>query len=154
MRTKKRGLSLFITLCLIVGMLPQTAFATQGATIGTSSLCEHHTTHDETCGYVEAAEGTPCTHEHSEDCYEITESCTHTHTADCYPVLDSGVSGMGSAPLSLASQKQRLLREEIQVTMVATPAQRLAAAPPTVMTTMTITQPLPTATMRKISGSR
>ena len=93
MRTKKRGLYLFITLCLIVGMLPQTAFATQGVTIGTGGLCEHHTAHDETCGYVEAAEGTPCTHEHSEDCYEITESCTHTHTEECYPVLDSGVSG-------------------------------------------------------------
>ena len=102
MRTKKRGLSLFITLCLIVGMLPQTAFATQGVTTGTGGLCEHHTAHDETCGYVEAAEGTPCTHEHSEDCYEITESCTHTHSEECYPVLDSGVSGNEATPSDAA----------------------------------------------------
>ena len=52
MRTKKRGLSLFITLCLILGMLPQTAFATEGVTIGTGRLCEHHTAYDGTCGYV------------------------------------------------------------------------------------------------------
>ena len=124
MRTKKRGLSLFITLCLIVGILPQTAFATQGATIGTGGLCKHHTAHDETCGYVEAAEGTPCTHEHSEDCYEITESCTHTHTEECYPVLDSGVSGNEATPSDVAqptcghecSEESGCITEELNCT--------------------------------------
>ena len=38
-------------------------------------LCEHHTAHDEDCGYESADEGHPCSHvkdgEHDDSCYEL-----------------------------------------------------------------------------------
>ena len=50
-------------------------------------LCVHHPEHDENCGYVEAAEGSPCTHEHDEICgYSApTEGvpCAHEHDGAC-----------------------------------------------------------------------
>ena len=92
MKIKKRFLAMLLTVCLSSVMLPQTAFATEEVTIGTGGLCEHHVTHDETCGYVEGIVGTPCAHEHTEACFKRTESCTHIHTADCYPVMGSAVS--------------------------------------------------------------
>ena len=50
-----------------------------------TGLCEHHTAHTDNCGYQEETPGTPCGHEHTEDCYiEVTE-CVHEHTAECYP---------------------------------------------------------------------
>lgn len=47
---------------------------------GASAVCPHHV-HDETCGY---SEGTPCTHEHTDDCYTLVTQCVHEHTAECY----------------------------------------------------------------------
>ncbi|MEG1579450.1 MAG: hypothetical protein RR336_11870, partial [Oscillospiraceae bacterium] len=57
-----------------------------GLPIGTSSVCTHHV-HDENCGYTE---GTPCTHEHTDECSAEVTKCVHEHTAECYPVQDSG----------------------------------------------------------------
>ncbi|MEA5010244.1 MAG: bacterial Ig-like domain-containing protein [Angelakisella sp.] len=57
---KKRLLSILLTVCMVLSMLPVSAFATDGnAPIGTSSiqegtLCEHHTQHDASCGFVMA----------------------------------------------------------------------------------------------------
>ena len=84
-------LALCLALCLT--LLPTSAFAAEsnGETIDTSGLCEHHTAHDDTCGYVEGIAENPCTHEHSEECYTTVTNCTHTHTEDCYPVLDSSI---------------------------------------------------------------
>ena len=48
-------------------------------------LCEHHTEHNADCGYTEGIEGTPCNHEHTEDCYTLVTECVHKHTEDCYP---------------------------------------------------------------------
>lgn len=50
-----------------------------------STLCEHHPQHDEDCGYTEGTAGTPCTYEHTEDCYTFVTDCVHEHTAECYP---------------------------------------------------------------------
>lgn len=88
-----RLLAAFISLCMVVGMLPVTAFA-EGHTA--RGLCEHHPEHTAECGYGEAQ---PCEHEHSEDCYtdglicgydeEAETTATdsdaeHTHTQECY----------------------------------------------------------------------
>ena len=48
-------------------------------------LCEHHPEHTTDCGYTEVTEGTPCNHEHNEDCYTLVAECVHEHTEDCYP---------------------------------------------------------------------
>ena len=89
MTTKKRLFAAFVSLCLIVSMLPTAAFAEAGAqdsgiVTGASGLCEHHTRHDESCGYTEGTAEIPCSHEHTEDCYTLVTECVHEHTADCY----------------------------------------------------------------------
>ena len=85
-----------LALCLM--LLPTSAFAAEdsGAAIGTGGLCAHHTEHDDTCGYVEGIAESPCTHEHSEDCYTEVTSCTHEHTGDCYPASDSSIPEDGT----------------------------------------------------------
>lgn len=87
---KKRLFAAFVGLYLIVSMLPTMAFAEagvqdSGTTIGASGLCEHHTRHDESCGYTEGTAEIPCSHEHTEDCYTLVTECVHKHTAACYP---------------------------------------------------------------------
>lgn len=78
---KKRLTAGFLTVCLLVsqGVIPISAYA-EGTETG--DLCEHHPVHTVECGY---AEGTPCNHEHTDDCYRLVEKCVHKHTADCYP---------------------------------------------------------------------
>lgn len=71
---KKRILSILLTFCMVVTLIPMSVFATEGtAPIGASSiedatLCEHHTEHNEDCGYSSATEEQPCNHEHDEAC--------------------------------------------------------------------------------------
>ena len=95
---KKRIVSLMMVLALCLMLLPTSAFAAEdsGAAIGTGGLCAHHTEHDDTCGYVEGIAESPCTHEHSEDCYTEVTSCTHEHTGDCYPASDSSIPEDGT----------------------------------------------------------
>ena len=61
---------------------PLTAFAADTAYMG--GLCEHHTEHNEECGYTEAVEESPCTHEHTDNCYRLVTDCVHEHTEKCY----------------------------------------------------------------------
>ena len=61
---------------------PLTAFAADS--VYTGGLCEHHTEHNDECGYVEAVEGSLCTHEHTEECYRLVTDCVHEHTEECY----------------------------------------------------------------------
>lgn len=100
MKIGKQILSILVSTCLVMGMLPAVSFAAEdnGEISDTSGLCEHHTAHDETCGYVEGIEGSPCTHEHGAECYTEITSCTHTHTEECYPVLDNDISGNDATP--------------------------------------------------------
>lgn len=100
MKIGKQILSILVSTCLVMGMLPAVSFAAEdnGEIVDTSGLCEHHTAHDETCGYVEGIEGSPCTHEHGAECYTEITSCTHTHTEECYPVLDNDISGNDATP--------------------------------------------------------
>lgn len=96
---KKRVISLTMVLALCLMLLPVSAFAAEdsGAATETSGLCAHHTEHDEACGYVEGTEESPCTHQHSEECYHEVTSCTHEHTPDCYPAEDSSIPEDGTA---------------------------------------------------------
>lgn len=81
---KKRFLSMFLVLCMVFTLLPSTVFATEGnvgsigdAAIGSSSItdsgapavCENHKEHDESCGYVEAVAGHPCSHLNEDGTY-------------------------------------------------------------------------------------
>lgn len=74
-----------------------------GVTIGESGLCEHHTEHDGECGYSEETAGTPCAHEHTNDCYTEVTECVHEHTDECYPA--ESVSG-NTATLSEAEKAE------------------------------------------------
>lgn len=91
---KRKLLAGVLSVCMIfqtAGMAPVYAVengADSGTSAGTSTVCENHTEHDEECGYVEGTKGSPCTHEHTEDCYVEVEKCIHEHTDECYPDTD------------------------------------------------------------------
>lgn len=97
-RRKKRIISLTMVLALCLTLFPTSALAAEdsGAAIVAGGLCVHHTEHDEACGYVEGTEESPCTHQHSEECYHEVTSCTHEHTPDCYPAEDSSIPEDGT----------------------------------------------------------
>ena len=97
-RRKKRIISLTMVLALCLTLFPTSALAAEdsGAAIVTGGLCVHHTEHDEACGYVEGTEESPCTHQHSEECYHEVTSCTHEHTPDCYSAEDSSIPEDGT----------------------------------------------------------
>lgn len=111
---KKRIVSLTMVLALCLMLLPASAFAAEdsGAAIGTGGLCAHHTEHDDTCGYVEGIAESPCTHEHSEDCYTEVTSCTHEHTGECYPAEDSSIPVDGTT----SSEDESVLPEAAEPT--------------------------------------
>ena len=91
---KKRILSILLICCMVLTMLPATALAEESGQTGgvtASGLCEHHPAHDDECGYTEGTAGTPCSHEHTDDCYTEVTDCVHEHTEDCYP--QNSVSG-------------------------------------------------------------
>ena len=78
-------------------LCPQAVFAEGTAdSAAMGGLCEHHSAHDESCGYTEGTPGTPCTHEHTDECYTEVTNCIHEHTEDCYPAED--VSGNTAIP--------------------------------------------------------
>ena len=87
----KRALSILLCVMMLVQYVPTHAFAAT-----TDNLCDHHPVHTDECGYVEAAEGSPCTHIHDEACgyaepiVEVLCACTETddtgalvHTEGC-----------------------------------------------------------------------
>ena len=87
---KKRLFAAFVCLCMIVSLLPTMAFAEAGVqdsgiVTSASGLCEHHTQHDESCGYTEGTAEIPCSHEHDESCGGLTdpEACNHSHDEAC-----------------------------------------------------------------------
>ena len=86
---KKRLFAAFVSLCIIMSMLPTMVFAAgvqdSGIVTSESGLCEHHTQHDESCGYTEGTAEIPCSHEHNENCGGLTdpEACNHTHDKAC-----------------------------------------------------------------------
>ena len=100
MRNRKhaRGLSLLLCAVLLAGQ-PGTTIYAEGTASDTEGLCEHHPEHTAECGYVEAVEGHPCEHIHTDDCYTDKLVCgyeeenmepasdnnaVHKHTQECY----------------------------------------------------------------------
>ena len=85
---KKRILSILLVCCMVLTLLPATAFAAEVETGARASnpggLCEHHPEHDEACGYTEGTAEIPCSHEHTEECHSLITRCVHSHTAECY----------------------------------------------------------------------
>ena len=81
----KRPLALLLSVAMMFSMSGTPVYAAD-VEMGASAVCPHHV-HDETCGY---SEGTPCTHEHTDDCYTLVTECVHEHTAECYPADGDG----------------------------------------------------------------
>ncbi len=79
---RKRIFAAFVCLCMLMALVPSMAYA--GDTVSVGGLCEHHTQHDDACGYSEAMAETPCSHQHTEECYTQVTNCVHEHTAECY----------------------------------------------------------------------
>ena len=100
---KKRILSILLLCCMVLTMLPVTAFAADGESAVLSpdagGLCEHHPAHDEACGYTEGTAEIPCSHEHTEECHSLITRCIHKHTAECYPAesVSENAGGLSEA---------------------------------------------------------
>ena len=69
---------------MVFSTLPLNVLAVEPPTVA-GGLCENYPEHTTDCGYTEVTEGTPCNHEHNEDCYTLVAECVHEHTEDCYP---------------------------------------------------------------------
>ena len=109
MKMKQRIGTALLSGALLLGLLPTGALAAvegvqdSGAAVTADGLCEHHPQHDESCGYTEGSEGTPCGHEHTEDCYALVTECVHEHGPECYPAED--VSGNTATPSDAEEQE-------------------------------------------------
>ncbi len=84
MKQRKRIAALVLAAAMVFSTLPLNVLAVETPTVA-AGLCEHHPEHTADCGYTEGTEGTPCNHEHNEDCYTLVTECVHEHTEDCYP---------------------------------------------------------------------
>ena len=85
MKLKKRITALLIAGAMVCSTLPVNVLAVENSNQHISGLCEHHTEHNADCGYSEGKPGTPCNHEHTDECYTLVTECVHEHTEDCYP---------------------------------------------------------------------
>lgn len=79
---RKRIFAAFVCLCMLMALVPSMAYA--GDTVSVGGLCEHHTQHDDACGYSEGTAEVQCSHEHTEECYTQATKCVHEHMAECY----------------------------------------------------------------------
>lgn len=95
-KLKQRICSLLLCGTMLFSTLPVNALAVENSYQHTSGLCEHHTEHTADCGYTEGIPGTPCNHEHTDECYTLVTECVHEHTEDCYPA--KGVSDNTATP--------------------------------------------------------
>ena len=101
MRNEKKRIAALLMVGMMIFTLPLHALA-----VGSSDadiLCGHHVEHTADCGYTEGVEGTPCTHNHTADCFHPTTSCTHEHRPECYP--EDTVSGNADAPTEVSKPK-------------------------------------------------
>ena len=103
MKLKKRIAALLMAGAMVCSTLPVNVLAVESSDQNVGGLCEHHTEHNADCGYTEGIEGTPCNHEHTEDCYTLVTSCVHKHTADCYPA--ESVSDNTASPSDAENQE-------------------------------------------------
>ena len=78
---KRRILSIITALALCLSLCPAWAFAAEAD----PALCKHHPAHTEDCGYTAPAEGQPCGHEHTAECYAL-EVLPDTESGDDYEI--------------------------------------------------------------------
>lgn len=91
-----KALSLLLTLCMVLGLLPGMTLTASAAEDTASTGCTHR--HDESCGYVEAVAEVPCDKgctdtdgdgviDHAEDCAYTPavegQPCNHVHDENC-----------------------------------------------------------------------
>ena len=88
-RVVKRLVSALLSAALVTAGMGTTAYAAPAEASGTG-LCEHHPQHNAECGYVEAQEGSPCSHVHGEECYRTVEPASPSDATpgDADQVLD------------------------------------------------------------------
>ena len=98
---RKQWFSGLLAASVLFSALPVNALAVEIQDAG--GLCEHHPEHTSTCGYVNDVPGTPCNHEHTEECYTVKTNCTHDHTTECYS--QESISG-NDATQSDAEEKE------------------------------------------------
>ena len=90
-----------ISLCMILFTLPSpvAGVVSQGQEPDAQEgFCGHHTVHNESCGYSVGTKGSPCTHEHTKECYPEESgniatpsqmnkaeptACSHEHDGEC-----------------------------------------------------------------------
>ncbi len=71
----KRAIPILLSSAMIVGTNSISIYGEDN-----EGICEHHTEHTAECGYQQ---GSDCTHEHTEECYNIEQNCIHEHTEEC-----------------------------------------------------------------------
>ena len=92
MGNRKRLTAFLLTAVMILTMPQMQIAAAEVESPADVGLCIHHTQHTEDCGYTEGEKGTPCGHEHTEDCYAPIKQCVHAHGESCYPVAEDSAS--------------------------------------------------------------
>lgn len=75
----RRSLTLASALVLVLSLLPVSVPAVE-----TDGLCQHHTAHDEACGFAPALEAVHCTHACTESPACFQGVCIHVHEITCY----------------------------------------------------------------------
>ena len=88
-RRRRRILAVMLILLMVGTTCGSYVMADMNQQKTADGLCEHHPEHTADCGYAEATESSPCTHEHTEDCYTTDENgeqilnCQHVHDETC-----------------------------------------------------------------------
>lgn len=98
----RRWAALFLSAALTLSQIAPVAYAQAPGT----GLCEHHPQHTDECGYTEGSEGTPCNHEHTEDCYTLVTECVHEHGPECYPEENGEPAGTESVSGNTATPSE------------------------------------------------
>ena len=96
-RIKRRILSVVLSAAMLLTSTPVYADVMAEPIDPEVGLCEHHTEHEDWCGYIAPTLGTPCGHEHDEACYSEVLACgleedvtatdgnsAHIHDDECY----------------------------------------------------------------------
>lgn len=80
----KRLLTFLLAATMMITVSYNPVYAQEETLQPQTGLCEHHTVHTADCGYTEGTTGSPCSHEHTADCYTTEKNCSHEHTGECY----------------------------------------------------------------------
>ena len=82
MKKRKRMAAFALAAAMVFSALPVNTLAVEKQDRDTGGLCIHHTKHTADCGYTPAADGAPCGHQHTGDCYTPVIRCTHVQKGE------------------------------------------------------------------------